>query len=64
MKIKKLRYLDGKKRTDNASIKSDGENDINSEESTIDDLILLKLKEISEDKNNIINNKMNFDLKA
>ena len=64
MKIKKLRYLDGKKRTDNASIKSDGENDINSEESTIDDLILLKLKEISENKNNIINNKMNFDLKA
>ena len=39
-------------------------NDINSEESTIDDLILLKLKQISEDKNNIINNKMNFDLKA
>ena len=47
-------------------IKSDGENGMDSEESTIDELIekMLKLKEIFEDKNNIINYKMNFDLKA
>ena len=47
-------------------IKSDGENGMDSEESTIDELIekMLKLKEIFEDKNNDINYKMNFDLKV
>ena len=60
-----LRYINGKER-DNGSIKSEGENDIDSEESTIDDLIekILKIKEISEDKNNDISYKMNFDLKV
>ena len=64
-KLDYLRYLDGKEK-DNANIQSDRENDINSEESTIDDLIekMLKSKEIFEDKNNIINYKMNFDLKV
>ena len=64
-KLDYLRYLDGKEK-DNASIKNDGENDIDSEEFTIDDLIekMLKLKEISEDKNSDITYKMNFDLKA
>ena len=39
---------------------------MDSEESTIDEQIekMLKLKEIFEDKNNDINNKMNFDLKV
>ena len=39
---------------------------MDSEESTIDELIekMLKLKEIFEDKNNDINYKTNFDLKV
>ena len=47
-------------------IKSNGENGIDSEKSIFDDLLekMLKLKEISEDKNNIITYKMNFGLKA
>ena len=38
---------------------------MDSEESTIDELIekILKIKEISEDKNNDISYKINFDLK-
>ena len=41
------------------------ENDLNCEEQTIDDLIAkrLKIKEISEDKNNDISYKLNFDFK-
>ena len=64
-KLDYLRYLDGKEK-DNPSIQSDGENGINSDESIIDELIekMLKSKEIFEDKNNIINYKMNFDLKV
>ena len=60
-----LRYINEKEK-DNESIKNNGENDIDSEESTIDDLIekILKIKEISEDKNNDISYKMNFDLKV
>ena len=59
-----LKYLNEKEK-DNESIENDGENDINSEESTIDELIekKLKIKEISEDKNNDISYKINFDLK-
>ena len=60
-----LRYINEKEK-DNESIKNNGENDIDSEESTIDNLIekILKIKEISEDKNNDISYKMNFDLKV
>ena len=60
-----LRYINEKEK-DNESIKNNGENDIDSEESTIDDLIekILKIKEISEDTNNDISYKMNFDLKV
>ena len=59
-----LKYLNEKEK-DNKSIENDGENDIDSEESTIDELIekTLKTKEISEDKNNDISYKINFDLK-
>ena len=59
-----LKYLNENEK-DNKSIENDGENDIDSEESTIDELIekILKIKEISEDKNNDISYKINFDLK-
>ena len=59
-----LKYLNEKEK-DNKSIENDGEYDIDSEESTIDDLIekILKIKEISEDKNNDISYKINSDLK-
>ena len=59
-----LKYLNEKEK-DNESVENDGEYDIDSEESTIDDLIekILKIKEISEDKNNDIYYKINFDLK-
>ena len=59
-----LKYLNEKEQ-DNESIKNDGENDIDSEESTINDLIekILKIKEISEYKTNDNSYKINFDLK-
>ena len=66
--IEYLKYLNEKRREKESNqneIIGDMESDLNSEESTIDDLIakILKIKEISEDKNNDISYKLNFDLK-
>ena len=66
--IEYLKYLNEKRREKESNqneIIDDMESDLNSEESTIEDLIakILKIKEISEDKNNDISYKLNFDLK-
>ena len=66
--IEYLKYLNEKRREKESNqneIIDDIESDLNSEESTIEDLIakILKIKEISEDKNNDISYKLNFDLK-
>ena len=66
--IEYLKYLNEKRREKESNqneIIGDMESDLNSEESTIDDLIakILKIKEISEDKNNDISYRLNFDLK-
>ena len=62
-----LRYLNEKEEEKgDESIKNGEENDIDNGESTIDDLKekIIKIKEISEDKNNDISYKINFDLKV
>ena len=66
--IEYLKYLNEKRREKESNqneIIDDMESDLNSEESTIEDLIakILKIKEISEDKNNDISYRLNFDLK-